>query len=112
MSKSAPVLSHEDRLRGIELGNRIRFARARIRAEVKALPRAKGKEALARYVELPLIEEVVTWKVAKVLTYLRGYGPYYVRRRMTKLRISDAKTIGGLSDRQRHDLLVWLLEDS
>ena len=49
-----------------------------------------------------------TMKVAVFLDALPGWGPERVRKLLLTCRVSDVKTLGGLSERQRVDLICVL----
>jgi hypothetical protein len=51
-------------------------------------------------------EYLASMKTHKFLVSLPGWGPSKARRAMLRVGISDAKTIGGLSDRQRAELVA------
>ena len=53
-------------------------------------------------------EYLLTAKVFDLLLAVPKYGRVKVNRILTQCRISPSKTIGGLSQRQRHELVSYL----
>jgi hypothetical protein len=53
---------------------------------------------------------VLTAKVADLLLALPKYGPVKVNKLLGQCRIAPAKTIGGLTQRQRNELAAFLAD--
>jgi hypothetical protein len=79
----------------LKRANEIRTRRARLKRDLKA-GRIDPPEFLA------------TAKVFDLLLAVPKYGRVKVNRILTHCRISPSKTIGGLSQRQRHELVSYL----
>ena len=52
--------------------------------------------------------DVLTMKVRDLLLAVPMIGRYKAGQALKCVRAAPTKTIGGLSDRQRHELVVWL----
>lgn len=92
-----PRRTEEQRLEALRRANRIRSAQAQVRRDI-----ARGLDPeLAPAVAAYPPELVRTMKVRRVLLALPGVGPSKVDRFMHAGMISQSKTLGGLSDRQR-----------
>ena len=96
MTTTAPVRSHEQQLAALEKANGIRIARAAFKRDLTA-----GKAAAAVEMNEPWLQ---TMKIATLLLAVPRLGPVGAKRVMLACRISPAKTIGGLSQRQREEL--------
>jgi len=98
----APGRSPEQRLRALAKANEVRLARAQLKREV-----ATGRLALARVVaDPPTCAQ--TAKVRELLLVVPRIGPARADRVLARCRIAYAKTVGGLSDRQRAELVALL----
>ena len=96
---SAPKRSLDQRMAALERANGIRSARAQLKRDLKA-GRVKITELLAKPPEY-----VLTAKVFDMLLAVPKYGRVKANRVLNQCRISPAKTIGGLSERQRGELV-------
>jgi hypothetical protein len=95
--------SPEQRLRALAKANEVRVARAQLKRAVAA-----GRIELARLVvEPPSCAQ--TAKVRELLLVVPGIGPARADRVLAHCRIAQAKTVAGLSDRQRAELVALLL---
>jgi hypothetical protein len=94
--------SPEQRLRALAKANEVRVARAQLKRAV-----AVGRIELARLVADPPAC-VQTAKVRELLLVVPGIGPARADRVLAHCRIAHAKTVGGLSDRQRAELVELL----
>jgi hypothetical protein len=94
-----PGGSREQRLRALRLANEIRSARAELKREL-----ASGKIELAQIVARPP-ECVRTARVRDVLLALPKVGAVKAGRILADCGIAHSKTLGGLTDRQRTELL-------
>lgn len=94
-----PERSHAQRLSALEEANRIRSKRARL------------KEALGNGLSpLEVIDDpdCDTMKTVDLLMALPSVGRVKSNRMMRRAGVSPSKTLGGMSDRQRRDLLGML----
>ena len=82
--------------------NEIRSQRARLKRDLKA-----GRHSIHQLLLHPP-EYVETAKVFDMLLAVPKYGRVKVNRILTHCRISPSKTIGGLSERQRAELVSLL----
>ena len=82
--------------------NRIRTLRATLKRDLKA-GRAKIYQLL-----LDPPEYLLTAKVSEMMMAVPKYGRVKVDRALKHCRISPSKTFGGLSERQRHELVAFL----
>ena len=98
----APERSLNQRMDALQRANEIRTRRARLKRDLKA-GRIKIHGLL---LEPP--EYLLTAKVFDLLLAVPKYGRVKVNRILTHCRISPSKTIGGLSDRQRNELVGFL----
>ncbi len=86
----------------LQRANEIRTQRARLKRELKA-GRVKIQGLL-----LDPPEYLQTAKVFDLLLAVPKYGRVKANRILTQCRISPSKTIGGLSERQRAELVTYL----
>lgn len=93
----APTRSLDQRMASLRRANDVRMRRA-------ALKRSINREEVARQIRMPEWY-VETMKAHNLVKLLPGMGPVKTRKLLTQLGISDAKTVGGLSSRQRHVLI-------
>ncbi len=94
--------SPEQRLRALAKANEVRVARARLKQDVAA-----GRIELARVLADPPAC-ALTAKVRALLLVVPRIGPARADRALARCRIAHAKTVGGLSDRQRAELVELL----
>lgn len=90
------------RLDALERANDIRTRRAEMKRDIKA-----GRASARRLLDDPP-EWIETMKVWDLLIAVPKYGRVKVNRILMQRRISPSKTVGGLSDRQRGELLDGL----
>jgi hypothetical protein len=109
MTTLAPTRSHEQRTQALRKANEIRFRRARLKREISSLRQSEG---LARVAEVILDPppELDTMRVLELLTAVWGVGQTKAAAAFTRTRMSHSKTIGGLSKRQRYELVLCLDE--
>lgn len=93
----APARSLNQRLAALEIANEIRSHRKGIKRDLAA-----GRIHLSALLEDPRCD---TMKVWDALVALPKVGRVKANRALTRLRISPSKTLGGLSARQRRELL-------
>ena len=101
-SAAAPERSLDQRMEALKRANDIRSRRARLKKDLKA-----GKANIhALLLDPP--EYVQTAKVVDMLLAVPKYGRVKSHRILNQCRISPSKTIGGLSQRQRAELVAQL----
>jgi hypothetical protein len=102
MTAVTPERSFNQRLDALARANEIRSQRAQLKRDLKA-GRASIQQLLAKppaYLE--------TAKVSDMLLAVPKYGRVKVNKILHTCRISPSKTIGGLSERQRTELVTLL----
>lgn len=99
---SIPSRSKNQRMRALELANEIRTKRAQLKKDLKA-----GKVKIDA-----LLLDPPAWlgsaKVFDIMLAVPKYGRVKVNRILNQCRISPSKTIEGLSERQRAELVALL----
>jgi len=93
------------RLDALERANQIRLLRAQLKRDLKA----GGLSVHTLLREPP--DFILTAKLFDILLAVPRYGRVKVNKVLTQCRISPSKTIGGLSERQRDELLRLLRRD-
>jgi hypothetical protein len=101
-SGAAPERSLTQRMDALKRANDIRTQRARLKRDLKA-----GR-AQIQVLLLDPPEYLLTAKVFDLLLAVPKYGRVKANRILTQCRISPSKTIGGLSERQRNELVSYL----
>ena len=96
----APERSLDQRMEALRRANDIRVQRARLKRDLKD-SRVKINEVLA---DPP--EYVSTAKVFDMLLAVPKFGRVKAARFLNQCRISQSKTVGGLSERQRAELIA------
>jgi hypothetical protein len=99
---AAPERSLNQRMDALARANHIRTQRAQLKRDLKA-----GRLSIATLLLDPP-EYVETAKVFDMMLAVPKYGRVKVNKILTTCRISPSKTIGGLSDRQRSELVSLL----
>ncbi|HEV2819587.1 MAG TPA: integration host factor, actinobacterial type [Solirubrobacteraceae bacterium] len=99
---TAPERSAEQRREALKRANVIRMQRARLKRDL-----AGGRVTVYSYLLDPP-DWLMTAKVAEILLAMPKYGRVKVNKALTQCRISASKTIGGLSPRQRDELVAHL----
>ncbi len=97
-----PERSLSQRKAALDRANEIRTRRAKLKADLKA-GRAKIQALL-----LDPPDYLHSAKVFDIMLAVPKYGRVKVNRGLTHCRISPSKTFGGLSERQRHELVAYL----
>lgn len=92
----------DQRREALKRANRIRTRRATLKRDLKA-GRAKIHQLL-----LDPPEYLLTAKVSEMMMAVPKYGRVKVDRALKHCRISPSKTFGGLSERQRNELVAFL----
>ncbi len=98
----APERSHDQRMEALRRANEIRSRRAQLKRDLKS-----GHASITAMIEQPP-DYVLTAKVFDMLMAVPKYGKVKATRFLNHCRIAQGKTIGGLSDRQRRELLELL----
>ncbi|HEV7937783.1 MAG TPA: integration host factor, actinobacterial type [Solirubrobacteraceae bacterium] len=99
---AAPERSLNQRMDALARANLIRTERAQLKRDLKA-----GRLSIHTLLLHPP-EYVETAKVFDMLLAVPKYGRVKVNKILAHCRISPSKTIGGLSDRQRSELVSLL----
>ena len=95
----APRRSLDQRMEALRRANDIRVQRARLKKDLK-LGRVRFEQILG---EPP--DYVSTAKVLDMLMAVPKFGQVKAKRYLNQCRIAESKTIGGLSERQRAELI-------
>ena len=90
------------RMEALQRANEIRTSRAQLKRDLKS-----GRASIHRLLLDPP-EWVETAKVFDMLLAVPKYGRVKVNKVLVQCRISPSKTIGGLSERQRSELVSLL----
>jgi hypothetical protein len=98
----APERSLMQRLDALKRANDIRTRRAQLKRDLKG-----GRISIHQLLTSPP-EYVETAKVFDMLLAVPKYGRVKANKVLTQCRISPSKTIGGLSERQRSELVAML----
>jgi hypothetical protein len=98
-ASSVPGRSLQQRRQALERANAVRAARAKLKRDLAA-----GRADLAPLVLNPP-EFVTSAKVVDLLVSLPKIGPVRAHRILSQARIAPTKTLGGLTGRQRGELL-------
>ena len=101
-SSQTPVRSPSQRMEALQKANAIRSQRAQLKKELK-----NGELEIVAVLQDPP-EFLKTAKVMDLLLVVPKFGRVKAARVLTRCRISQAKTVGGLSDRQRAELCETL----
>ncbi len=99
---AAPERSLTQRLEALNRANEVRTRRATLKKDLKA-----GRCSIHTLLLKPP-PYVETAKVFDMLLAVPKYGRVKVNKVLTQCRISPSKTIGGLSERQRDELVRLL----
>jgi hypothetical protein len=99
---AAPERSLLQRMDALQRANEIRTRRAQLKRDLKA-----GRVSIQTLLTKPP-EYVETAKVFDMLLAVPKYGRVKVNKILGQCRISPSKTIGGLSERQRTELVSML----
>ena len=98
---TAPARSLDQRMDALGKANEVRSRRAALKADLK-----HGNVSINEILGAPP-EFLLTAKVADLLMAAPKCGRVKSARIMEQCRISPSKTVGGLSERQRHELLAY-----
>ena len=95
----APVRSLDQRMEALKRANDIRVRRAQLKKDLK-----DGRVRIEEIIDDPPAY-VETAKVFDILMAVPKFGRVKASRFLTQCRISQSKTVGGLSERQRAELI-------
>jgi len=95
----APARSLDQRMEALQRANDIRVRRAQLKKDLK-----DGRVQIESILLDPP-EYVSTAKVFDILLAVPKFGQVKAMRLLNQCRISQAKTVGGLSDRQRAEIV-------
>jgi hypothetical protein len=95
----APLRSLDQRMDALRRANDIRVRRAQLKKDLKS-----GAAHIEEILKNPP-EYVSTAKVFDMLMAVPKFGRVKAARFLNQCRISQSKTVGGLSDRQRAELI-------
>ena len=95
----APARSLDQRMEALKRANDIRVKRAQLKKDLK-----DGRASIERILLDPP-EYVSTAKVFDMLMAVPKFGRVKAARFLNQCRISQSKTVGGLSERQRAELI-------
>jgi hypothetical protein len=95
----APMRSLDQRMDALRRANDIRVRRARLKKDLK-----EGRVHIEQILDAPP-EYVSTAKVFDILMAVPKFGRVKASRFLNTCRISQSKTVGGLSERQRSELI-------
>lgn len=98
----APERSLDQRMEALRRANDIRSRRAQLKKDLK-----EGRASIGAIITDPP-DFVMTAKVFDMLMAVPKYGKVKATRFLNHCRIAQGKTIGGLSERQRNELLQLL----
>ena len=99
---AAPERSLVQRMDALQRANQIRTRRAQLKRDLKA-----GRVSIQDLLRNPP-DYLETAKVFDMLLAVPKYGRVKVNKILVTCRISPSKTIGGLSERQRNELVSLL----
>jgi hypothetical protein len=99
---SVPERTMDQRMKALQKANDIRSQRAQLKRDLKA-----GKKKIETLLLDPP-EYVLSAKTFDMLLAVPKLGRVKANRILTQCRISPSKTIGGLSERQRRELVQQL----
>ena len=95
----APVRSLDQRMDALKRANDIRVKRAQLKKDLK-----DGRVQVEKILQNPP-DYVSTAKVIDILMAVPKFGRVKAARFLNTCRISQSKTVGGLSERQRAELV-------
>ncbi|HTX29923.1 MAG TPA: integration host factor, actinobacterial type [Solirubrobacteraceae bacterium] len=98
----APERSYMQRMEALQRANDIRSRRAQLKRDLKA-----GRQPIDELLLAPPAY-LETAKVFDLLLAVPKYGRVKVNKILTQCKISPSKTVGGLSERQRRELVAFM----
>jgi hypothetical protein len=102
MQSTAPERSFNQRMDALARANRIRSERAQLKRDLRS-----GRLSIQALLRNPP-EYIETAKVFDLMLAVPKYGRVKVNKILAHCRIAPSKTIGGLSERQRTELILLL----
>ena len=99
-SERAPAKRLDQRLRALRQANEIRSRRAALKKEL-----ASGRVRIEDVLAAQPPDYAKTAKVQDLLLALPKVGPARVARFLSRARIAPSKTVGGMTERQRGQLI-------
>src|SRR5438046_6762660 len=99
---AAPERSIGQRMDALQRANDIRSRRAQLKRDLKA-----GRQPIHELLLSPP-DYLMTAKVFDLLLAVPKYGRVKVNKILSQCRISPSKTLGGLSERQRRELVALM----
>ena len=99
MQAQAPARSLDQRMEALKRANDVRVQRAQLKRDLKS-----GNVQIGAILTEPP-EYVSTAKVFDMLMSVPKFGRVKAARFLNQCRISQSKTVGGLSERQRAELI-------
>lgn len=99
---AAPERSHVQRMDALQRANQIRTRRAQLKRDLRA-----GVVSIDSLLLAPP-EFLETAKVVELLLAVPKYGRVKANKVLQQCRISPSKTVGGLSERQRAEIVALL----
>ena len=99
---AVPERTREQRLRALRRANEIRTKRAQLKRDLK------GGKAKIEKLLLDPPDYVLSAKAFDMILAVPKYGRVKANKIRTQCRFSPSKTIGGLSERQRAELVQFL----
>lgn len=97
-----PPRSLDQRRQALDIANATRSRRAQLKRDLKA-----GRESVAELILHPPVW-AETMKVSDAMLAAPKLGRVKVNKVLVRCRISGSKTLGGITERQRDELLVAL----
>src|SRR5579885_1739742 len=99
---AAPERALGQRMEALQRANDVRSRRAQLKRDLKA-----GRQPIHELLLEPP-EFLETAKVFDLLLAVPKYGRVKVNKILTQCKISPSKTVGGLSERQRRELVAFM----
>lgn len=100
--------AYEQRRRALIAANRVRFARAGMKHNLRMLPTQEAARLRAAEIIESPPPAAVGMRVEELLLACRRMGPKYMRRYLEAARVDGSRTIGSLSERERGALCALL----
>jgi hypothetical protein len=95
----APERSADQRREALARANQVRMQRAELKAQLK-----RGELSICSLITEPP-HYLASARIKELLLACPGYGRVKVERLLTRCEVSPRRTIAGLSDRQRRELI-------
>jgi hypothetical protein len=95
MSETATISPGPQRLRALERANAVRLGRAELKRRI-----AEGEVSAADVILEPP-DEALSWAIGELLLSQRRWGTTRCRKFLAQYHITETKTLGALTDRQR-----------